>query len=128
VDRDKSVITLIQEARAAFANVPGRTIRVFNPSESMSGSSGGGFSVQLRGNLSLDELDRIASEFIVGLEQHPGYVDLDSSLKLGLPELRINTDREKAAEMGVDARTIAEVTGSKFYRGPVPGICGFNGE
>jgi HAE1 family hydrophobic/amphiphilic exporter-1 len=107
-DRDKSVITLIKEARAAFANVPGRTIRVFNPSESMSGSSGGGFSVQLRGNLSLEELDRIAREFMAGLDRHPGYVDLDSSLKLGLPELRIHTDREKAAEMGVDARTIAE--------------------
>ena len=107
-DRDKSVMTLIQEARAALANVPGRTIRVFNPSESMSGSSGGGFSVQLRGNLSLEELDRIASEFIAALDEHAGYVDLDSSLKLGLPELRIHTDREKAAEMGVDARTIAE--------------------
>jgi HAE1 family hydrophobic/amphiphilic exporter-1 len=107
-DRDKSVITLIKQARAAFAEVPGRTIRVFNPSESMSGSSGGGFSVQLRGNLSLEELDRIASEFMLGLGRHAGYVDLDSSLKLGLPELRIHTDREKAAEMGVDARTIAE--------------------
>lgn len=107
-DRDKSVMTLIKEARAAFANVPGRTIRVFNPSESMSGSSGGGFSVQLRGNLSLEELDRVASEFIAGLERHAGFVDLDTSLKLGLPELRIQPDREKAAEMGVDARTIAE--------------------
>jgi HAE1 family hydrophobic/amphiphilic exporter-1 len=107
-DRDKSVITLIKEARAALANIPGRTIRVFNPAESMSGTRGGGFSVQLRGNLSLDDLDRVASEFISGLERHAGFVDLDSSLKLGLPELRIHTDREKAAEMGVDARTIAE--------------------
>ena len=107
-DRDKSVITLIKEARAALANIPGRTIRVFNPAESMSGTRGGGFSVQLRGNLSLDELDRVASEFLAGLERHAGFVDLDSSLKLGLPELRIHTDREKAAEMGVDARTIAE--------------------
>ncbi|HEB89148.1 MAG TPA: efflux RND transporter permease subunit [Deltaproteobacteria bacterium] len=106
-DRDKSVMTLIKEARAALADVPGRTIRVFNPSESMSGSAGG-FSVQLRGNLSLEELDGIANEFISALQKHPGYVDLDSSLKLGLPELRISSDREKAAEMGVDARTIAE--------------------
>ncbi len=106
-DRDKSVMTLIKEARAALADVPGRTIRVFNPSESMSGSAGG-FSVQLRGNLSLEELDEIANDFIAALERHPGYVDLDSSLKLGLPELRISSDREKAAEMGVDARMIAE--------------------
>lgn len=106
-DRDKSVITLIKEARAALSQVPGRTIRVFNPADSMQGSSGG-FSVQLRGNLSLEELDTISNEVMDALRQHGGYVDLDSSLKLGLPELRIHTDREKAAEMGVDARSIAE--------------------
>jgi HAE1 family hydrophobic/amphiphilic exporter-1 len=106
-DRDKSVHTIIKEARAALSQVPGRTIRIFNPADSMSGG-GGGFSVQLRGNLSLEELDRISREFIGRLESHGGYVDLDSSLKLGLPELRIHVDREKAAEMGVDARSIGE--------------------
>ncbi|MBW2295606.1 MAG: efflux RND transporter permease subunit, partial [Deltaproteobacteria bacterium] len=105
--REKTVSTLIKEARAALGQVPGRVIRVFNPAESMSGG-GGGFKVQLRGNLSLEELDRIATEFIGELKNRGGYVDLDSSLKLGLPELRIRTDREKAAEMGIDARTIAE--------------------
>ena len=106
-ERDRSVMQLITEAREALAPIPGRRIRVFNPAESMSGS-GGGFSVQLRGNLSLEELDRVAGEFIAELQKNPGYVDLDSSLKLGLPELRIHADRDKAAEMGVDARTIAE--------------------
>lgn len=106
-ERDKSAMTLIKEARAALAHVPGRTIRVFNPAESMS-SGRGGFKVQLRGNLSLEELHRIAGEFVAELQRHPGFVDLDSSLKLGLPELRIHINREKAAEMGVDARTIAE--------------------
>jgi HAE1 family hydrophobic/amphiphilic exporter-1 len=105
--RDRSVMELITDARESLAPIPGRRIRVFNPAESMSGSSGG-FSVQLRGNLSLEELDRVAGEFIAELQKNPGYVDLDSSLKLGLPELRIHADRDKAAEMGVDARTIAE--------------------
>jgi HAE1 family hydrophobic/amphiphilic exporter-1 len=106
-DRDKSVMDLIKEARKALSQVPGRTIRIFNPAASMS-RGGGGFSVQLRGNLSLAELDRISREFVGRLESHGGFVDLDSSLKLGLPELRIHINREKAAEMGVDARTIGE--------------------
>ena len=106
-DRDKSVQTLIKEARAALSQTPGRTIRIFNPADSMT-RGGGGFSVQLRGNLSLEELDRISREFIGRLEARGGYVDLDSSLKLGLPELRIHVNREKAAQMGVDARTIGE--------------------
>ena len=32
-----------------------------------------------------------------------GYVDLDKSLKLGLPEVRVVPDRDKAAALGVDA-------------------------
>ncbi|MFT5443387.1 MAG: HAE1 family hydrophobic/amphiphilic exporter-1, partial [Myxococcota bacterium] len=105
--RERTVMDLVKDARSSLASVPGRNIRIFNPSESMSGSSGG-FKVQLRGNLSLEELNRISNDFMAELQNRGGYVDLDSSLKLGLPELRIITDRGKAAEMGVDARTIAE--------------------
>jgi HAE1 family hydrophobic/amphiphilic exporter-1 len=40
---------------------------------------------------------------LVALEAAGGYVDLDKSLKLGRPELRVIPDREKAAALGVDA-------------------------
>jgi len=106
-ERERTVMEMNKTAREALAGVPGRTIRVFNPSEAMSGS-GGGFEVELRGNLSLEELDETAQAFMTALRDHGGFVDLNSSLKLGLPELRIQTNREKAAELGVDARTIAE--------------------
>ena len=41
------------------------------------------------------------------LQAKGGFVDLDKSLKLGRPELRVTPDREKAAALGVDARTLA---------------------
>jgi HAE1 family hydrophobic/amphiphilic exporter-1 len=107
-ERERTVQELIADARDALGSVPGRNLRVFNPAESMMGGSGGGFQVELRGNLSLPDLDRIADEFIDGLSEIEGFVDLDKSLKLGLPELRVVPDREKAAAMGVDARSIAE--------------------
>jgi HAE1 family hydrophobic/amphiphilic exporter-1 len=106
-DRDKSVLTLIKEARSALSPIPGRAIRIFNPADSLS-LGDGGFRIQLRGYLSLEELDRISQDFSERLYAHGGFVDLDTSLKLGLPELKIHVDREKAAEMGVDARTIGE--------------------
>jgi HAE1 family hydrophobic/amphiphilic exporter-1 len=40
------------------------------------------------------------------LEASGGYVDLNKSLKLGLPEVRVIPDRAKAAALGVDARSI----------------------
>jgi HAE1 family hydrophobic/amphiphilic exporter-1 len=106
-ERERDVMTLIRDARAALGQIPGRQIRVFNPGEMMAGG-GGGFEVQLRGNRSLEDLDEISDAFIAALEAEGGFVDLDKSLKLGLPELRVIPDREKAAAMGVDARSIAE--------------------
>ncbi len=106
-ERTRSVMDVIGAARKELGSIPGRQIRIFNPGESMM-SRGGGFDVDLRGNLSLQELDRISDEFIAALSAVPGFVDLDKSLKLGLPELKVVPDREKAAAMGVDARSIAQ--------------------
>jgi HAE1 family hydrophobic/amphiphilic exporter-1 len=106
-NRSRSVMEMIADARKDLGSIPGRQVRIFNPGESMM-SQGGGFDVDLRGNLSLEELDRVSDEFMASLAAIPGFVDLDKSLKLGLPELTVKPDREKAAAMGVDARAIAQ--------------------
>ncbi|MBW2245483.1 MAG: efflux RND transporter permease subunit, partial [Deltaproteobacteria bacterium] len=65
--RTRGVQEILVEAREALGRIPGRTIRLFNPAEMMrGGSSTGAFEVQLRGNLPLDELDRLSDEFIAG--------------------------------------------------------------
>jgi len=46
-------------------------------------------------------------ELIRELESKGGYTDLHKSLRLGLPEVRVTPDREKAAALGVDAATLA---------------------
>jgi HAE1 family hydrophobic/amphiphilic exporter-1 len=72
------------------------------------GSNQGSFEIEIRGNLELAELDRLAQELIRRLQELGGFVDLSSSLKLGLPEVRIVPDREKAAALGIDARSVAQ--------------------
>jgi HAE1 family hydrophobic/amphiphilic exporter-1 len=108
-DRERSVMQLVRDARAELGDVPGRKIRIFNPSEMMTaGANQGSFEVEVRGNLELAELDELAQEILRRLESLGGFVDLSSSLKMGLPEVRIVPDREKAASLGVDARTVAQ--------------------
>jgi len=105
-ERKRDIFELIATAREHFATIPGRTMRIFSMGETMSTQSED-FVFELRGNLPLAELDRLADRLIAGLAERPGYVDLDKSLKLGLPELRVVPDRKKAAALGVDARTVA---------------------
>jgi HAE1 family hydrophobic/amphiphilic exporter-1 len=105
-ERDRDIFDLIGQARRDLGRIPGRDIRIFSMGEAMSAQAED-FVFELRGNLELGELDRLADRFIDELEARPGYVDLDKSLKLGLPELQVVPDRKKAAALGVDARTVA---------------------
>ncbi len=107
-ERQRSSQEIIAAARANLSTIPGRRISLIDPNMMM-GSSGGQFAVMLSGSLSLIELDRLADQMIAELEKRGGLVDLDKSLKLGLPELRVVPDREKAAALGVDAATLAQV-------------------
>jgi len=50
------------------------------------GSSSREFEVEIFGNASLEEFDQYATEMIDRLQQSGGIVDLDKSLRLGLPE------------------------------------------
>jgi len=104
--RDRSIFDLIEEGRKVLGKVPGRQLRIFSLGERMSGRVGD-FEFEILGNLPLSELDSLADRMIGELSARGGYVDLDKSLKLGLPELRVQPDRGKAAALGVDARTVA---------------------
>jgi HAE1 family hydrophobic/amphiphilic exporter-1 len=108
-ERKRTVQELVHDARAALDDVPGRQIRIFNPAEMMRGSSRAGqMEIELRGNLPLEDLAQWADAMIERMSAHGGFVDLDRSLKLGQPELRVIPDRAKAAALGIDGRTLAD--------------------
>ncbi len=105
-ERERSVQELVVDTRRALQTIPGQKVTVHNLSN-LGVSGSGDFAFELRGNVELDELDRLADDLVRRLEALPGYVDVDKSLKLGLPEVRVVPDRDKAAALGVDARTLA---------------------
>jgi HAE1 family hydrophobic/amphiphilic exporter-1 len=49
----------------------------------------------------------LGESFLAALKARGGYVDLDQSMRLGKPEVRVIPDREKAAALGVDADQLA---------------------
>jgi HAE1 family hydrophobic/amphiphilic exporter-1 len=108
-DRERSAHDIMEAARKALGQIPGLEARVFDPSQFVGGGGAGELEFRLRGNVELTELDALSDRFIRGLKTQPGFVDLHKSLELGLPEIRVLPDREKAAAIGVDARSIATV-------------------
>ena len=106
-ERQRTVQDLVPEARAALQSIPGQEVRVLDPSKMMTLGEGSDFSFEIQGNVDLVTLDQAAGALLNELALRPGFADLHKSLKLGLPELRVLPDREKAAALGVDARTLA---------------------
>lgn len=69
---------------------------------------GGNFEIDfvLRGP-ELEALAEYAEQLRLKSEEIGGIVDADTTLKLDKPELRVEIDRERAADLGVDVRDIA---------------------
>jgi HAE1 family hydrophobic/amphiphilic exporter-1 len=109
-ERERSAQELARDARRDFTKIPGQKFTII---DSMNMAGGGSrqaaFEVELRGNISLNDLDALANRMIANLRRREGFVDLDKSLQLGLPEVRVIPDREKAASLGVDATSLATV-------------------
>ena len=104
-ERERTSQDLIRDTREALGAIPGQQLTVRGP---MGTTGTGQFEVQLRGGLSIAELDRLSDRMMAELEKRGGFVDLDKSLRIGLPELRVVPQRDRAAALGVSAATIGE--------------------
>jgi HAE1 family hydrophobic/amphiphilic exporter-1 len=93
---------VLGEARRAVSRVPGLTF---------SFTEAGPFGQKplqysLRGP-EVDELDRISRELMQKLAAVPGLADLESSLEKSKPELRLEFDRERASDLGLNVQPVA---------------------
>jgi HAE1 family hydrophobic/amphiphilic exporter-1 len=103
--RTKSADQFTRELREAIAQIPGQEFAIGDPMS----SSDMDFQVEIVGNVSLEELDHYSTLMLDRLAAEGGMVDLDKSLRVGLPEARVVPDRDKAAALGIDAATVAEI-------------------
>ena len=108
-ERERSQDDIVTMVRRDLADIGEATISV----EPVSRISGGGFraaalQVNVRGpkTASFDELGAVASRLIAGMEEAGGIVDLDTTYEGGKPQLSVQIERDRAAELGVSAAAI----------------------
>jgi HAE1 family hydrophobic/amphiphilic exporter-1 len=100
---------VVQRLRRELSEIEGLQASVIEFSFYNVGGEGGekALAYSIRGP-SLDELNRIGNRVIERLSAEPGFVDLDINLDLEQPQLYVTVDRERAADLGLDAATIFE--------------------
>ena len=110
--RARSNVEVAADLRARLdGRIPGAVIRTRAPQgqfllERVLGS-GEGLSIEVRG-FDLDVLERLAAEAEAIALGTDGVTDVDSRREAGVPQHVLEVDRDKAADLGLSVRDIAE--------------------
>jgi hydrophobic/amphiphilic exporter-1 (mainly G- bacteria), HAE1 family len=102
-----SQFQLMRAARKLMQEFPDLRSSVQLPAAVASGAANADVEFNLLGP-ELEKLGAYADRIIAKMRQVPGVVDVDTTLALRKPELRVNVDREKAMDLGVPVQTIAQ--------------------
>jgi len=100
--------TIMQMARRQILPKYGNLRGSVGPVPAIAGGGGAptGFSYYIAGP-SLEKLTELSAKAVEELKKVPEAVDVDSSLVVGQPELGVQIDRKRAAELGVSVMDIA---------------------
>src|SRR5207253_6410351 len=100
-----SVFQIVQQVRALGAAVPDATVRTGVPAALV---GGGGPPVELRITGSdFDTLSVLTNQILDIVKRTPGAIEARNTTIVPSPEYRAVVDREKAAQDGITAQTVA---------------------
>ena len=107
--RDKSQQDVMDLVRTELSKIPGVKVSVQDLSMRSLGGSGRGYPIEfsLRGP-DWNQLGKLTTDLMDKLNKQGKVTDLDTDYKIGMPELQILPDRERAAAHGVSVATITE--------------------
>ena len=114
-DRERDQFVLMDEVRNnILPKVSPEGVRTGLQAPGIAGGGGGGGG-QGQGDVqfvmqgpSLAELERASNALAERAKSIPGLVDVDTSLRVGKPEISVRLDRPKAADLGVQVSDAAE--------------------
>ncbi|MCX5909742.1 MAG: efflux RND transporter permease subunit, partial [Deltaproteobacteria bacterium] len=105
--REKSQEDLKKLARIKLRQIPGLKVSAEDISVVGGGQRQVPIQYSIRGQ-DMAALQTYAKQISTEFAKLPGIVDVDTSLEVGKPEFKIYIDRDRAADLGVDAATVAE--------------------
>jgi multidrug efflux pump len=102
ISQQEIVQTLLPKLRA----IAGIQASASNPASLGVRGFGKPMQFVIQSSASYEELNGIANKLVEKLEDNPGLADLDTDLRLNKPEVRIEIDRARAADLGLDVTVI----------------------
>jgi multidrug efflux pump len=105
-ERQENSRDVLAKIRNDIGVIPGAEIKV--EGEKMGPPTGTAISVEVAGD-DFEELSRVSAAVQRAIMTVPGLVDVQDDMEEARPELRFHVDRDRAALLGLDTRTVGSV-------------------
>ncbi|MES2938061.1 MAG: efflux RND transporter permease subunit [Pseudomonadota bacterium] len=106
-DRKRSTLDIARELGPKFNSLPGVNAFAVTPPSLGQGFRERPLNFVIQTSDSYENLNRVARQLLDEIAKNPGIQGVDMDLRLNKPELRIEVDREKAADLGVGVDVVA---------------------
>ena len=116
-ERKRSTIEIARDLQPKLAALPGVTSFPVTPPSLGQGFRERPINFVVVTNDSYDNLNRVTQRILAEMQKNPGFVQPDTDLRLNKPEIFIDVDRARAADIGVPvdqvARTVETMLGGR---------------
>ncbi|MCI2809077.1 efflux RND transporter permease subunit [Eoetvoesiella caeni] len=105
-ERDRSQQSIARELQPKFSALPG--VRAFptNPPSLGQRATSKPIEFVIMSQASYPEIAKLVDGFLDKLKDYPGLQNVDTDLRLNTPELTVEVNRDKLADVGVDVGTV----------------------
>ena len=115
--RQRSTLQLARELQPRLAALPGVSAFPVTPPSLGQGYRERSINYVIVTSDSYDNLAKVSQQFVAEMAKNPGFVQPDTDLRLNKPEIFVEVDRARAADMGVAvdavARTVETMLGGR---------------
>jgi multidrug efflux pump len=116
-ERQRSTLELARALQPQFMGLPGVTAFPITPPSLGQGFRERSINYVIVTSDSYENLARVSQQFMGEIAKNPGFVQPDTDLRLNKPEIFVEVDRARAADMGVSvdavARTVETMLGGR---------------
>ncbi|MDB5886950.1 MAG: acriflavin resistance protein, partial [Polaromonas sp.] len=107
-DRTRTTMDMARELQPRFAALPGVTAFPITPPSLGQGFRERPLNFVIQTSESYQNLNGVVRRMLDEMAKNPGIVSPDVDLRLNKPELRIEVERDKAADLGVSVEVVAK--------------------
>jgi len=106
--RDRTTLDLARQLQPKVSGLPGVNAFLITPPSLGQGFRSRPLTYVIQTSDSYENLNQVATAFMAEIAKNPGIVGPDVDLRLNKPELRIEVNRERAADLGVGVDVVAK--------------------